>query len=411
VLSTLIGSKRKKEIQDQISNYEIIDVLNKYLEYLEWGNIFVENDRPYFDLNEVNFSDDSAYHGKGCKCDSDAALKIQFLRLIYSYCSRDDSNINNKFNLISSSDLKRIFQNNYLTLFYFYFFKNYQKFMDNESIKFNQNFHRMKILVKKYFHSYFVKNSFIGDYNFNEEYDDKMQFMIINQLNLDNLSNFIDYFNKNYDSVGLLMKLILKYIQECHYSSSKFWLASCIEVMIRGNNTFFQYFISTNTGLIPYLIYDIIYTKNDEAQILQLSFDILGELIKFNRANFMLLNYYFIDQNEFKMFTKKIIDQKYLIDSNVFLRSVIISIYKFNIEDDSLPTSSQNRQIFTSNCKICCFVDKNLTTIFNSLIKIVKPDDINQTNISCINTALLILIMNKIKGKLGSFLQVIFYLI
>ena len=134
---------------------------------------------------------------------------------------------------------------------------------------------------------------------------------------------------KNDQKIGLLSKLIYNYILECQYSSSKFWLASCIEVILRGNNSFIQYFVA-NSGLVPCLLYDILYAKSEKIALLQMSFDLLGELIKFNKANFLLLNNFFVDNNEFKLFTNKIISKNYLIDSNVFLRSVFLSIEKIN---------------------------------------------------------------------------------
>ena len=50
VLSTLIGSKRKVDVQNQLSNLNIIELLNSYLEYIEWGNIYHDNQRPSFIL-------------------------------------------------------------------------------------------------------------------------------------------------------------------------------------------------------------------------------------------------------------------------------------------------------------------------------------------------------------------------
>ena len=146
----------------------------------------------------------------------------------------------------------------------------------------------------------------------------------------------VDYYNKNDNEIGLLQKLIFKYIQECYYSSAKFWLSSCIEVVLRGNNTFYQNYIACS-GLLPCLLYDILYSKQDQNQILQLSFDILGELIKFNRSIFYLLDYYFCDKVEFNTFCNKIISKNSLVDSNVFLRAIILSNYLFD------KTDKQNR--------------------------------------------------------------------
>jgi len=134
---------------------------------------------------------------------------------------------------------------------------------------------------------------------------------------------------KNKDLVGLLKKIIYKFIVECPFSSAKFWLSSCIEVILRGNNSFIQYYVA-QCGLMPCLLNDIIYTKHNRSNLLQMSFDVLAELIKFNKANFELLNYYLMDSSELKILCSKIISKEHLVDSNVFLRSVILSKEKFN---------------------------------------------------------------------------------
>jgi len=80
---------------------------------------------------------------------------------------------------------------------------------------------------------------------------------------------------------------------------------------------------------MPCLLNDIIYSKTEKSALLQMSFDVLAELVKFNKANFILLNYYLFDSNEYKVLCSKIISKNHLVDSNVFLRSVILSKEKF----------------------------------------------------------------------------------
>ena len=79
------------------------------------------------------------------------------------------------------------------------FFKNYEKFKDDQNVKFNKTFHRFLTMVKDNFYSYFVLNSFDNKNKSElfEEYDEQMLYLILNQVNIVNLSNFIDYYNKN----------------------------------------------------------------------------------------------------------------------------------------------------------------------------------------------------------------------
>jgi hypothetical protein len=392
VLSTLLGCKRKVEIQDKLTNKKMMEWLNDYVEYLEWGNNFKDTNRPMLE-NNVNYNDESAYHGKGCKCDCDTALKTQMLRCIYTFCCRDKDNLINKLSLISLNDITKALCPSYLSMFYLFLIRMEKKYIKPSS-KPNQIFTHYMDLLK----TYKLRPVFdIDDPN------QLMQDILLSQISLDKIKSLVDSFNTNEKEMGLLKKLIIIYIQECYYSSSKFWLASCIEVMVRGNNTFFQNFIAS-TGLIPCLLYDIIYSQTDQLQILQLSFDILGELIKFNKGNFFLMNYYFVDNNEYHVFTRKVISKDKLVDSNVFLRSIILSYHFFNQEDQRLGIDKD--RYFTRNCKLCQFIAENMENIFYSLIQIIKPDDINQTNISCINTALLILIINHYNGRMAQFLNV-----
>jgi hypothetical protein len=394
VLSSLLGCKRKVEIQDKLNEKKIMEWMNLYVEYLEWGNIFTDTNRPYFDLADINYNDETAYHGKGCKCDSDTALKIQYLRFIYTYCCRDKDNLVNKLSLLSIQDTQKTLCSDYLSLFYTYLLRMRERYSLIQGTAFNKIFSN--------YMNYLNKCNLSMTFDTIGDKDKLVQDILISQVSLNNMKTLIDNFNGN-DEMGLLKKLIIKYIQECPYSSSKFWLASCIEVMVRGNNTFFQNYVAS-LGLIPCLLYDIIYTTTDQMQILQLSFDILGELIKFNKGNFLLLNYYFVDNNEFGTFTKKVLSKNNLVDSNVFLRAIILSYNYFNIDDERMKIEKED--YFTTNCRFCRFIEENAEHIFYSLIQIIKPDDINQTNISCINTSLLILIINDRVGKLTQFLNV-----
>jgi hypothetical protein len=67
----------------------------------------------------------------------------------------------------------------------------------------------------------------------------------------------------------------------------------------------------------------------------------------------------------------------------------------------------EEKHRFQNNCKICSFIEKNIHEIFFNLVELVNPEEINQTNISCINTSLIILIIKYQIGRLESFLNVI----
>ena len=389
VLSTILGSKRKIEIQDKLSDLNIIENLSSYLEFIEWGNIFDNNIRPAFAEQRINIQDDSAYHGPGCCCDCDTALKIQFLRLIYSFCCRDGNNFRNKIKLFSVQDVENFLNKGYFQIIQIFMKKKYDYYKNKEGTFFNKIF---DTTYEKLNLSQIIPSKNSKDISNN----------LINMCDISNIKKEIEIYNKDENKVGLLQKLIYKYMQECYYSSAKFWLSSCIEVILRGNNSFFQTYLACS-GLMPCLLYDILYCKNDQNQILQLSFDILGELIKLNKGNFYILNYFLVDKTEFSDFCNKVIHKEKLVDSNVFLRSIILTNYFFDEDDKKNKIDEKN--FFTNGCKICSFVKKNLYKIFILLINVVQETNVNQTNISCINTGLLILIIEYLKNNLSEFIN------
>ena len=395
VLSTLLGSKRKADVQNQLSKLNIIELLNSYLEYIEWGNIYSKNQRPSLNEENNNPDDDSAYHGNGCNCDCDSALKIQYLRLIYSFCCRDADNLDNKLKLFSEKDIQMFLDAGYLDLIKIIIKDKYDYYKNKTNVKFNKEFITLKEALKLDDEKEMerIKSTY-----------ENIESLLFKICSPDNIKNLIQFYNKSDNEMGLFIKLIFKYMQECYFSSARFWISSCIEVILRGNNSFLQTY-SIYSGLLYCLMNDILYGKQDKNQTLQISFDILGELVKFNRCSILMMDYCLCDNVEFIEFNKKVLSKETLIDSNVFLRALILSIYFFDVNDKNMGLTE--KEYFTNNSKICKFIKDNLCKLFLSLITVVKVIHINQTNISCINTALIILIMKYLQSKqnLANFLR------
>ena len=86
------------------------------------------------------------------------------------------------------------------------------------------------------------------------------------------------------------------------------------------------------------------------------------------------------------------------------MRSILLSIYFFDSIDKK--SGINKKEYFSYNSKICKYIKDNIYDIFSLLINIVKVADINQTNISCINTALIILIIQYLQdNNLAQFLK------
>lgn len=388
-LSTLLSRERKTEIQDKLNNLNIMNYLSPYLDYIEWGNIFnSNNDRPIFNTNNNQIMNNRKYHGQGCCCDCDCNLKLQYLSLIYSFCSRDKNNFENKLNLLSEKDILGFLNEGYIDLI-----KDFLK----EKLFFYQN-----------------KNNKISNSCNNLFYSiiDKLKIEKMEEINIEKTLIFLTdpklinqkicYYNKFENEIGLLQKLIFKYIQECYFSTAKICLLSIFESILKGNNTFYQsFFISS--GLFPCLLYDIIYPKNEQSKIIKSSFDLLGELIQFNKGNFYILDYFLFDERELTVFYNRIINEKYIFSCSNFLRSVILSTYFFDKNDKK--NNFQEEQFFTKKNKICSFFKSKYESIFFLLISKIEIKDINQQNLNTINLILLFFVIEYLNENIITFFK------
>ncbi|GKZ01085.1 hypothetical protein MPSEU_001060100 [Mayamaea pseudoterrestris] len=127
---------------------------------------------------------------------------------------------------------------------------------------------------------------------------------------------------------GLLSKLIGAFMRELDESPYRFWLASCIESFLRGSSPDEQLFV-VNSGLMKHLLNEITSSKLHCAGSLQTSFDILGELAKGN-PHVVKLMMNDLDEDRFhKVFS---VATENLIDSNVFIRSLILTVERLAAE-------------------------------------------------------------------------------
>ena len=381
--------KEKLKFKNKLSKLNIMNYLSPYLDYIEWGNIFNpnnNNNRPIFNNGNNNLRQ-NCYHGNGCCCDCDCNLKIQFLRLIYSFCTRDKNNLENKLKLLSEKDIFGFLNEGFMDLIKDYLkekllFYNIDKDKKNNSC--NNLFYSIveKLKIEKM-----------------EEINIEKTLIFLSDPKL--INKKICYYNKFDNEIGLLQKLIFIYIQECYFSNSKIWLLSIFETILKGNNIFYQNYFAYS-GLFPCLLYDIIYPKNDLNKIIKSSFDLLSELIQFNRGNFYILDYFLFDERELNIFYNKMISDKNIFSSSNFLRSIILSNYFFDKNDIKNNVNKDN--FFTKKNKICSFVKSKYENIFFSLISKIQIKDLNQQNLNVVNLILIFFILEYLNQNLSKFL-------
>jgi hypothetical protein len=120
---------------------------------------------------------------------------------------------------------------------------------------------------------------------------------------------------------GLLYKLVKVLMSEPADSQYRFWLASCIEAFLRGSTDVERMYVS-RYGLMDFLSHEILSDKLRCAGSLQTSFDLLGELVK---GDSTVLSYFVKQLSEEKFERLMSVSTANLVDSNVFIRSLLIS--------------------------------------------------------------------------------------
>jgi len=200
---------------------------------------------------------------------------------------------------------------------------------------------------------------------------------------------------------GLLSKLINVFYKLPQDQHNRFWMASCIEAFLRGSEPTFQLFVA-KSGMLEYLVHDIV-TEGPKVQgSMQTSFDLLVELMKFNRELFSVFNKHLTGENVTKFLGNVV---THLVDSNVFLRGMELSMERFREEDKAKSGTPGHTPYPFATCKIAQFLDQNWFRLVKDLMTVVSIDDINQENICCVNTTMVFCIFARRKGHLRSFIQ------
>ena len=125
---------------------------------------------------------------------------------------------------------------------------------------------------------------------------------------------------------GLFSKVIGAFSRESDDSPYRFWLASCAESYLRGSSPHEQLF-AAKSGLLGHLVRDIVSDRLHCAGSLQTSFDLLGEVCKGNSEVLDLLVSRLDEENFRKLMSAAAAN---LVDSNVFLRSLLLTVERIS---------------------------------------------------------------------------------
>lgn len=150
---------------------------------------------------------------------------------------------------------------------------------------------------------------------------------------------------------GLLSNVITAFLSEPDDSPYRFWLASCIESYLRGSCVQEQFFVA-QSGLLLQLVKHVTSDRLHCAGSLQTSFDLLGEMCKGNLEVLRLLMSQ-LDESSFHKLMN--VAASNLVDSNVFIRSLVLSVERIampqprNQEDSGNGKTSSHEALWRNN--------------------------------------------------------------
>ncbi|RLN57326.1 hypothetical protein BBJ28_00005083, partial [Nothophytophthora sp. Chile5] len=230
--------------------------------------------------------------------------------------------------------------------------------------------------------------------------DNTSKLLLLSEYELQLLkSGDVTPINLEHPDKGLLCKIIYALIQQPADSIYRFWLASCVEAFLRRADPSEQLFIA-RTPLLQSLVTEILSGGAYRSQgSFQSAFDLLGEMTKGNWQTLQLFHEK-LNNTQFATFMEVVILN--LVDSNVFIRSMLLSSEKFAKQPQSGTFGLADDYEMD---RMSEFLAVNLVRLLRDLMTIVTMDDVNHENICCLNTAIVILVFQHRRQRLPAILQ------
>lgn len=336
VLGLFLLGKHRKKVQRKLADLKLAPGLSDLFDQFIWKYQLSVRHHSRHRLRG---------HNASCECSPEVALKIQFLRLVHSFCDHSDY----KHLLLSKNEL-------------------------NEVKKINGN---------------------------------------AGPLALPNLESI----NKALmcrGAKGLLSKIVEVMKKEPPTSTFRFWLARAVESYLRGDTSYCDQVFLMRRGLLQHVASNIVEHEIRHKEILQSSFDLLGELVKFNWEAFRYLDSVLSPTpttkehaasrpsssssafNKFEKFTNTV--NRNMVDSNMFIRSLVLSLEHFRAEGRELEKKESRLIAYISD------FNRQLDYLYK-LITNISVQNLTQENVSCLNTTLVFLMFANKKDQLPRYLQ------
>lgn len=318
VLGLFLVGKHRKKVQRKLAELNLIPGLCDLFDQFIWKCQSHRN----------NSRHRLRGHNASCECSPEVALKIQFLRLVHSFCDHSDY----KHLLLSKTELNEV------------------KRINNKA----------------------------GD-------------LQVEGLDLVNKAMMCR------GSKGLLTKVVEVMKKEPTASTFRFWLARAVESYLRGSSSYCDQIFLLRRGLLQHIAGNIVEHDIRPKEILQSSFDLLGEMVKFNVDAFKAFDKLLNSPEKVEKFLSTM--QKNLVDSNMFIRALTLSVE--HMDKEEIPNYCANDSMLLQHVSRFDIQMEYL----QRLINLISVHNLTQENVSCLNTTLVMLMFARQKYQLPKYLQ------
>lgn len=202
---------------------------------------------------------------------------------------------------------------------------------------------------------------------------------------------------------GLICKIahiLMNTVEQDDFSNTRRYLLSgCMETFQRSATLVEKTFIARQ-GLLIHLVQQLSESDVKLSEISQFrltNFDLLGQLIKWNRTLFNDLNEIFRrDRKLLSRLLTAVSDR--LVDSNVFVRSLALSLERFRAEDRAKACLGNYEGVHSlynfDDCVLWEFIETYRVRIIHDLLSSVRVKDLTFENICCVNTSLILFVIS-----------------
>jgi len=331
VLGLLLVGKHRKQVQKELADLQLIPKLSNLFDSFIWRS------------NGGRQRTRLPGHYPGCECSPEVALKIQFLRLVHSFCDHSDY----KHLLMSRAEwdeLGRIPP-------------------PPAPVTIRPVAGELDLPVSQSAQSSACPDSALMCRG----------------------------------TQGLLTKIVEVLKKEPTTSTFRFWLCRAVESYLRGGTSYSDQVFLLRRGLLQHITASLIQTEVRQKETIQSSFDLLGEMVKFNfdacKQMDSILN------SESKLKKGMIMVNNNLIDSNMFIRAMVLAC------DHFLQAGGELAEFVAQSRLMKHFreFEKHVQFVVQ-LVSILNVTDLTQENVSCLNTSLVILMLAARQGNLPEML-------